>query len=634
MASLGRLLRTLAARDSLQSILEATLEFLRPWRPHFARIIGLHADAHGRPAMGQLLAQWADGGARAVPGPSAELHPLSDYPLVSAWNGHLSEPVLLADIRSEPGMSESLRAQVLSAGHGAAVLLPIYIESYGGWQGVLKIFWAQPREFSHEEREFYGVLMTALSMHIGGLASQKRLGSALDDLAIVHHVGQELNLSRSFAEALRALLQPAPAADEASVVLCAIETDADGQPEWLKIISGVSPPGKPEAHVGARFRLADIPFARLYMSSPDVPLLIRDVTTDERVDSHARALYAASGTRSTMIIALTLQGRWVGLLNISWHRQVEFSDRELHVYQALAKHIALRLDHAMIVERLHAALAETRQKGTLLQTVLDSVPVGLVLVEFPSMRPVLSNPAAARLLGRRGDEPATSADQYTQTYGFLRPGTDEPFPNDELPLVRSLRSGTAQSAELDVRTATEERRSLEVTSVPMRDGAGAMSGAVVVLSNVTARKHAEEERRRMQEETLRMQAAALAERSSPLIPITDDILVLPIIGSIDTERGQQVLNTVLEGAAQKRARVAIIDITGVRTLDTQAAAALTGAAQALRLLGVLPILTGIKAEVAQTLVGLGIALAGIATRSTLQSGIQYALRHLGKSGIQ
>jgi rsbT co-antagonist protein RsbR len=187
--------------------------------------------------------------------------------------------------------------------------------------------------------------------------------------------------------------------------------------------------------------------------------------------------------------------------------------------------------------------------------------------------------------------------------------------------------------EVDVRLADNERNSLEVVAIPMRDGDGPIKNLVIVQSDITARKRSEAERRRLQEEALRAQAAALAERSSPIIPISEEILVLPSIGSIDSDRGQQVLDTVLSGVSQSRARVAIIDITGVRTVDTQAAGALTNAAQALRLLGVLAILTGIKAEVAQTLVGLGINLDGIVTRSTLRSGIQYALRHLGQTSL-
>jgi rsbT co-antagonist protein RsbR len=166
----------------------------------------------------------------------------------------------------------------------------------------------------------------------------------------------------------------------------------------------------------------------------------------------------------------------------------------------------------------------------------------------------------------------------------------------------------------------------------LRDETGAVAGLRGVTMDVTELKLAQQERERLrrQEEVIVSQKAALAELSSPLIPITDDILVLPIIGSLDPERSQQVLDTVLHGSSKSSARVAIIDITGVRTVDTQAASALTNAARALGLLGVEAVLTGIRPEVAQTLVSLGIRLDGIATRSTLQAGIQYALRRLGK----
>jgi len=127
-----------------------------------------------------------------------------------------------------------------------------------------------------------------------------------------------------------------------------------------------------------------------------------------------------------------------------------------------------------------------------------------------------------------------------------------------------------------------------------------------------------------------VQAAALAERSTPIIPISDEIVVVPLIGSLDADRGVQLLDTLLSGVSQNRARVAIIDITGVRTLDTQAARTLTSAAQALRLLGVEPVLTGIRAEVAQTLVTLGVRLDNIATRNNLQSGIALAQKFVSQ----
>jgi anti-anti-sigma regulatory factor len=131
----------------------------------------------------------------------------------------------------------------------------------------------------------------------------------------------------------------------------------------------------------------------------------------------------------------------------------------------------------------------------------------------------------------------------------------------------------------------------------------------------------------LQEEIIRSQEAALRELSTPLIPIADKVVVLPLIGTMDSKRAQQVIETLLDGISTLRARVAIIDITGVPVVDTQVANALIRAAQSVRLLGAEVVLTGIRPEVAQTLVGLGLDLQAIVTRGTLQSGIAFALRN-------
>lgn len=148
-----------------------------------------------------------------------------------------------------------------------------------------------------------------------------------------------------------------------------------------------------------------------------------------------------------------------------------------------------------------------------------------------------------------------------------------------------------------------------------------------VARDVTERKKAEEQRRTMQDKIIQMQAATLAELSTPLIPISDRVLVMPLIGTIDTRRAQNVLDTLLHGIAEKQAEVVILDVTGVVTLDSQVADTLLKAAQAVQLLGARVVLTGIRPEVAQMLVGLGIDFSNIITRSTLQSGITYVLEH-------
>ena len=139
----------------------------------------------------------------------------------------------------------------------------------------------------------------------------------------------------------------------------------------------------------------------------------------------------------------------------------------------------------------------------------------------------------------------------------------------------------------------------------------------------------EEERANLQQEVIRIQESRLAEIAAPLIPITDEIMVMPLIGTMDTARTQQVIHTVLDGSQRYRARVVIIDITGMKHVDTSVASMLLNAATALRLLGTQAVLTGIRPEIAHTLVSLGIDLGGLVTRGTLQSGIAYAVAKIG-----
>jgi anti-anti-sigma factor len=141
-----------------------------------------------------------------------------------------------------------------------------------------------------------------------------------------------------------------------------------------------------------------------------------------------------------------------------------------------------------------------------------------------------------------------------------------------------------------------------------------------------AEKEAQAETRRLQEEIIRAKDSALAELSTPLIPVSDSVLVMPLIGEMDSERASKVLKTLLAGVASRRASVAILDITGVPVVDSQVANALIVAAQAVKLLGAKIMLTGIQPNVAQMFVDLGVDMSGIVARGSLQDGIRYAMR--------
>jgi rsbT co-antagonist protein RsbR len=136
----------------------------------------------------------------------------------------------------------------------------------------------------------------------------------------------------------------------------------------------------------------------------------------------------------------------------------------------------------------------------------------------------------------------------------------------------------------------------------------------------------EETIRQQQEAIIQRQEAALLELSTPLIPISDRALLMPLVGTLDSRRAQQVMEMLLDGVAESTAEVVILDITGVPLVDTSVAAALMRAAQAVRLLGAQVLLTGIRPEVAQAIVGLGVDLSSIETRASLQDGIAATLR--------
>ncbi len=119
------------------------------------------------------------------------------------------------------------------------------------------------------------------------------------------------------------------------------------------------------------------------------------------------------------------------------------------------------------------------------------------------------------------------------------------------------------------------------------------------------------------------------EMSTPVIPVHDRILVLPLVGTIDSERARQLTERLLHAVRQTRALVILLDITGVPVVDTAVAQALIQSANAARLLGAEVALVGVRAEVAQTLVSLGVSMEGIVTMANLQAGIAYALGRVG-----
>jgi rsbT co-antagonist protein RsbR len=136
------------------------------------------------------------------------------------------------------------------------------------------------------------------------------------------------------------------------------------------------------------------------------------------------------------------------------------------------------------------------------------------------------------------------------------------------------------------------------------------------------------------EATISQQQEAIRELSTPVLQLRDRLLILPIIGTIDTQRARQLTEQLLLSIRNTRARVVVMDITGVPSVDSRVANHLVQTVEASRLMGATVIVTGLSAGVAQTLVQIGVDLSKINTVGDLQGGIEEAERQLGYRTVQ
>ena len=119
------------------------------------------------------------------------------------------------------------------------------------------------------------------------------------------------------------------------------------------------------------------------------------------------------------------------------------------------------------------------------------------------------------------------------------------------------------------------------------------------------------------------------EMSTPVIKVWNKVVMLPIVGAVDTSRAQQMTEKLLESVVQNEAEVALLDVTGVPFIDTSVARNLLKAIDAARMLGADVIVTGFSPEAAQTLAQLGVDFSALRTRGSLQTGLREAFGMVG-----
>ena len=137
----------------------------------------------------------------------------------------------------------------------------------------------------------------------------------------------------------------------------------------------------------------------------------------------------------------------------------------------------------------------------------------------------------------------------------------------------------------------------------------------------------------IREEKIAVQSQEILESGTPVLQIWENILVAPLIGTLDSNRTNLFMEKLLQEIVKTGSEVALIDITGVPTIDTKTSQHLVETIAAVKMLGAMVVLTGVRPEIAQAMVHLGIDMSGITTRSSLSSGLKFALNKLKQDKI-
>jgi len=158
---------------------------------------------------------------------------------------------------------------------------------------------------------------------------------------------------------------------------------------------------------------------------------------------------------------------------------------------------------------------------------------------------------------------------------------------------------------------------VSLTVSPIRDTTGKIVGASTIARDITEQKG--------MREALRQRAQEILDVSTPVLQVWEGVVVAPFIGTLDTQRAQQFMERLLERVVETNSSVALLDVTGVPSVDTRTAQHLIETISAVRLMGAQAVLTGVRPAIAQTLAHLGINLADVVTRSSLAAGLRVAL---------
>lgn len=449
--------------------------------------------------------------------------------------------------------------------------------------------------------------LATTSLEVFTTLAQESLARQAEELNISITLSERLEQVQRLGEAADAVFEQLPHIGVDRAIMALAARDNRALHEVISVFDqDTSAPDLPQ---GTRFA----PELLLNLAAPGNARIVENVAESE-LPVELRTQLGLSGIQTLAAFPLGAGAR--GLLILGYRQSHHFTPDEQRFLALMARLLRNRIANLLLVERLH----EQVERATIFRSLAEGANDMIVMNDL-SGTITYANSAAARLLAVERAE-----DLVGQPYMRFVSAQDHGAINQQMAALRAKKEPWKGAYTL--MTTAGEHVPVVSSSIPLFGTDGTLIGTGGIARDERERLALIESLRQSNDDQRHM-LELLRQLSTPLVPVMDGILVMPIVGDVDTRRASQIMETLLDGVSRAAADTIILDITGVPLVDTGVANALIQAARAVRLLGAEALLVGITPEVAQTLVGLGADLRELVTRGDLRSGIMYALRRRG-----